>query len=399
MSLVIANFSVPNGTNPETYALTRAIQEVFTADLRFSLYFTFEEPESGKVFAFSTDQKKPDLKGWATTGAEVLICGDFITKRSGDHIGLRLYDLASSKPIATKSYPLGGNYRWTAHKMADDVIKLLTGEDGVSCTRIAFSQMLQPGRKELSVVDYDGHNWEHLSASGEVKLYPDWSPKGDRIAFCSYSGRSLNIYALDIASRRVTTVSNRKGLNTSPAYSPDGKLLAVSLTFEGNSDIYLMTSDGKNLRRLTTSPAIDISPTFSPSGREIAFVSDRTGTPQIYIMNIDGTDQRRLTFFGSYNTSPAWSPKGDLIAFAQRQPDGSNQICVINILGDAYYRLTSIGNNEDPVWSPDGLHLAFTSDRTGNWEIYTMDWNGANQTQITRTVGAQFPTWSPRLSR
>lgn len=399
MSLVIADFTVPKGTKPETTALIKAIQDVFTADLRFSLYFTFEEPESGKVYSFSTDQKKPDLKGWATTGAEVLICGDFVTKKGGTGIVLRLYDLASSKLIATKSYSLTGNYRWVAHKMADEVIKLLTGDDGVSCTRIAFSRNIGPGHKELAVVDYDGAGVEQLTSSGGLKLYPDWSPKGDRIAYCSYSERSLNIYCLDLNSRRVTTLSDRKGLNTTPAFSPDGKLVAVSLTYEGNSEIYLMDATGKNIRRLTNSPAIDISPTFSPNGREIAFVSDRTGTPQIYIMNIDGTDQRRLTFSGSYNTSPAWSPKGDLIAFVQRQPDGSNQICVTNILGDTYLRLTSAGNNEDPVWSPDGLHLAFASNRTGVWEIYTMDWNGANQRQITRTGGAQSPTWSPRLSR
>jgi len=399
MSLVIADFTIPKGTNPDTTALIKALQEVFTSDLRFSLYFTFEEPESGKVYNFSTDPKKPDLKGWATTGAEVLICGDFILKKGSASIGLRLYDLASSKLIAAKSYPLTGNYRWVAHKMADEVIKLLTGEDGVSCTRIAFSRTLGPSHKELAAIDYDGAALEQLTSSGGMKLYPDWSPKGDRIAYCSYSDRSLNIYSLDITSRRVTTISDRKGLNTTPAFSPDGKLLAVSLTFEGNPEIYLMSPDGKNIRRLTTSPAIDISPAFSPNGREIAFVSDRTGTPQIYIMNIDGTDQRRLTFSGSYNTSPAWSPKGDLIAFVQRQPDGSNQICVTNILGDTYLRLTSTGNNEDPVWSPDGLHLAFSSNRTGVWEIYTMDWNGANQRQITRTGGAQFPTWSPRLTR
>ncbi|MGQ9678224.1 MAG: Tol-Pal system beta propeller repeat protein TolB [bacterium] len=399
MSLVIANFTVSSSVKAETIALTQAIQELFTADLRFSRYFTFEEPESGKVYTFSTDQKKPDLKGWATTGAEVLICGDLIPKRNGAGIGLRLYDLASSRLIASKIYQLTGNYRWIAHKMADEVIKLLTGEDGVSCTRIAFSQKFQTGHKELVAVDYDGHNLEQLTSSGGMKLYPDWSPNGDQIAFCSYSDRSLNIYFLEVSSRRVTTIIDRKGLNTTPAFSPDGKLLAMSLTLDGNSDIYLMSSNGKNLRRLTSSPAIDISPSFSPSGREIAFVSDRTGTPQIYIINIDGTDERRLTFFGSYNTSPAWSPKGDLIAFVQRQPDGSNQICVTNILGDTYYRLTSSGNNEDPAWSPDGLHIAFVSNRTGTWEIYTMDWNGANQNQITRTGGAQSPTWSPRLNR
>ncbi len=399
LSLVIADFTTPAGTKPETVALVKNVQKVFTADLRYSLYFTFEEPDSGKTYNFSTDPKKPDLKGWATTGAQVLICGDYSARKGAGTITLRLYDLASSRLIATKNYPWQDNHRWLAHRMANEVIKLLTGEEGISCTRIAFSRRLGPDHKELAVVDYDGFGMEQLTSSGGLKLFPDWSPRGDRIAYCSYSSTSLNIYSFDLASRRVGTVSDRKGLNTTPAFSPDGKMIAASLTFEGNSEIYLLDLNGRIIRRLTNHPAIDISPTWSPNGREIAFVSDRTGTPQIYIINIDGTDLRRLTFSGSYNTSPVWSPKGDLIAFVQRQPDGSNQICVTNILGDTYIRLTSQGNNEEPTWSPDGLHLAFASNRTGAWEIWTMDWNGANQQQITRTGGAFSPTWSPRLAR
>jgi len=399
LALVVADITTPKGTNAETIALTRQIQEIFTKDLQFSLYFTFEEPESGKVYNFSTDPKKPDLKGWATTGAQVLVCADFVSRKGGSQLNLRLYDLGSSRLIASKNYILKPEYRWLAHLMADDVIKLLTGEDGVSCTRIAFSCSRGHGHKELAVVDYDGANYEQLTTSGGLKLFPDWSPDGNRIAFCSYGSSSLNCYYLDPNTRKVSPISERPGLNTAPAFSPDGKTIALSLSFEGNSEIYLADINGRNLRRLTDSRAIEISPTWSPNGKQLAFVSDRTGTPQIYCINADGTDLRRLTFAGPYNTSPAWSPKGDLIAFVQRQPDGSNQICLTNIFGDTYTRLTNEGNNEDPVWSPDGLHIAFASNRTGVWEIYTMDWNGSNQRQITNIGGAFSPTWSPRLHR
>ncbi len=417
LSLVIADFNPPKPAKLDSARLPlgvidlrrkeaeldtlaiilKEIQKVFTADLRFSLYFVIETPEPGKVYNFSTDPPKPDLKGWATTGAQVLICGDFVTKKGINQINLRLYDLVGSRLVATKSYSILGNYRWLAHRMADDVIKLLTGEEGVSCTRIAFSLRTGMQDKELAVVDYDGARLEQVTSSGGLKLFPAWSPNGERIVYCSYARGCLNIYGLDYKSCRSSIISGRKGLNTTPAISPDGKKIAASLSFEGNSEIYVMDINGDNLRRLTNHPKIDISPTWAPNGRQIAFVSDRTGTPQIYVVNVDGTDLRRLTYSGSYNTSPAWSPRGDLIAFVQRQPDGSNQICVTNILGDTYIRLTSQGNNEEPAWSPDGLHIAFQSDRTGTWEIWTMDWNGANQRRITYIGEALSPTWSPRL--
>ncbi len=397
LSLVLAGFSSPENTTPEVAEQLEQVQSVFEADLRFSLHFTFQEPESGIVFDYETGSRKVDLEGWASTGAEILICGGLVPQASGPTLELRLYDLNSSRRIAAKSYPFQKPWRWMAHGMADDVIELLTGEEGVSRTCIGFTRALGQGHKELAKVDYDGTGLVRITSSGGVKLFPDWSPTGSDIAYCAYGKRSLNICRCDIAGGNRMTVSERAGLNTTPAWSPDGRTIAAALSFEGSSDIYLMNAAGQKLRRLTRSGGIDISPSWSPSGRQLAFTSDRTGTPQVYIINADGTDLHRLTFEGSYNTSPSWSPRGDLIAFVQRQPGGSNQVCVTNLQGETYMRLTSRGNNEDPCWSADGLHLAFASNRTGIYEIYTMAWNGAGQTRITRTGGATSPTWSPVL--
>jgi Tol biopolymer transport system component len=54
------------------------------------------------------------------------------------------------------------------------------------------------------------------------------------------------------------------------------------------------------------------------------------------------------------------------------------------------------GVNLEPVWSPDGMKIAFTSYRDGNAEIYVMDNNGANQKNITNNPGNDTgPSWAP----
>ncbi|MFO7651487.1 MAG: Tol-Pal system beta propeller repeat protein TolB [bacterium] len=396
LDLVIAPFTTAQGGSR---ARADSLREIIADDLRFSLYFTFEEPEPGKSWTFAPGPDKPDYKGWSTTGAEVLLSGRVAARRSAQALEIGLHDIVAGRRIASKTYNIDGNLRWLGHRIADEIITQLTGEEGVSRTRIAFSLRLDKDSKELAWVDYDGHNVGRLTTTGGLKLYPDWSPDGGRIAYSAYGALSLNAYVMDIASRKVRALSERNGLNTTAAFSPDGRTVALSMSFEGQSELYVVDADGRNLRRVTSSRAIEISPSWSPNGRQLAFVSDRTGAPQVYVANVDGTDLRRLTFEGSYNTSPAWSPRGDLIAFVQRQPNGSNQVCITNLSGDTYTRLTSGRNNEDPCWSPDGLHLAFSSDRSGRYEIYTMDWNGTNVRRITNTAGAYSPAWSPRLTR
>lgn len=53
-------------------------------------------------------------------------------------------------------------------------------------------------------------------------------------------------------------------------------------------------------------------------------------------------------------------------------------------------------DNSAPVWSPDGTQVAFHSQRNDNWDIYLLDVESGDIRQLTtHEKGDLFPTWSP----
>ena len=67
----------------------------------------------------------------------------------------------------------------------------------------------------------------------------------------------------------------------------------------------------------------------------------------------------------------------------------------MNADGTGQQRLATQG--AQPGWSPDGQKIAFMSVRDGSWEIYTMNVDGSQQRNLTRTpVGNERSfVWSP----
>jgi TolB protein len=80
--------------------------------------------------------------------------------------------------------------------------------------------------------------------------------------------------------------------------------------------------------------------------------------------------------------------------------DGNDEIYSMNYDGSGITRLTN-NSSEDfsPSWSPDGLKIVFDSDRTGEYEIYIMNANGSNQQKITSMADSFSPRWSPDGTR
>ncbi len=212
---------------------------------------------------------------------------------------------------------------------------------------------------------------------------------------------------------QLTHVAGMNG-NHNPSWSPDGTKIAFSSdrdTPKGD-EIYLMDSqlgDTTAVTRLTTNgtptftPA-DIQPVFSPDGTTIAFSSNRVGNSfQIYVMDANpahitggnAANQRKLeaAASGGSDTSPNWSPDGRSLAFTSvRTGDFEVFKAIVSGTSAADFTATSVTNltnspstrDYGPQFSPDGTKIAFTRQPTVQQppNVYVMGSDGSNPTLV-----------------
>lgn len=193
-------------------------------------------------------------------------------------------------------------------------------------------------------------------------------------------------------------VTDQPGEECFPSLSPDGKSVAYASQKAGNWDIYLQRVGGRNPRNLTEGCLDDDSqPAFSPDGESIAFRSEREGGG-IYIMGATGESVRRLTDAGH---NPAWSPDGREIAYATElvlDPGTRNivsQLWAVSVFSGEK-RLISPGDAVQPNWSPNGQRIAFWRYTGGQRDLATISAQGGTAISVTDDTPMDWnPVWSP----
>ncbi len=293
-------------------------------------------------------------------------------------------------------------------------------------TRIAFMST-RSGNGEIYLMNPDGKRIRRLTKHLEYDSAPAWSPDGQKIAFSSFrdqhrfKGRGpilAEIYVMNPDGTNpinLTQAPERADLFSS--WSPDGKQIAFgSIIMKGPIwDIWVMGADGEDQRNLTNHGAKDRRPDWSPDRMRIAFESNREGgwefdfwgNMDVYVMNADGTNPINLTNHPALDGYPDWSPDGMQIAFeSNRDGDDNWEIYVMNADGTNPINLTNHpAEDRHPAWSPDGKRIAFESNRDGNWErnrndnweVFVMNPDGANPINLTNDNRAWDgrPTWEP----
>ncbi|MED5373082.1 MAG: Tol-Pal system beta propeller repeat protein TolB [Myxococcota bacterium] len=381
-------------------SVSDTVWEVVRRDLEMSGFFTVIDPNA-YIEPGSAGLREGEFQwsDWDVPGA-VVLAKTSLASVSADQVSAELwvYDVPGRERLGAKRFTANSsNARYVGHRIADEIILLVSGKPGIFTTRIAAVSKAS-GNKEIKLLDVDGHNIRSVTRNGSINLQPAWDSTGGKIAWTSYRSGNPDLYVADLANGTVRRVSSRSGVNIGAAFAPGQDLLALTLSSgaRGDTDIFgIRASDGKLVAQLTKAPGIDVSPSFSPDGSQIVFASERSGGLQLYVMPTSGGDARRITFQGNHNTDPSWSPDGQRIAFVGR--DGQFDVFTVRPDGSDMTRITQgEGSNEDPTWSPDSRYIAFSSTRSGGAHIWMSTADGRHQVQLTQSQGPwSNPAWSP----
>jgi Tol biopolymer transport system component len=169
--------------------------------------------------------------------------------------------------------------------------------------------------------------------------------------------------------------------STGAVWSPNGRLIAYECYEDGPhtssfefgiaeytkdaAEICVMDITGQNKTRLTHNNTADVSPVWSPDGRQIAFI----GSDGLYVINSDGTNLRHLVE-NRWIESASWSPDGRSLAFGECEPKQPGRFSLVDNDGKNLVTLTdepglisAYPMSVYPIWSPDGLRLAYVSSK------------------------------------
>ena len=209
---------------------------------------------------------------------------------------------------------------------------------------------------DIWIANSDGTNVRNVTNNGMGAVWPDISPDGTTIVFCTVW---YNLYTIKTDGTELTSI----GRGVHPRWSRDGTEVIYSnwgITYD--SDLFVMDIATGQSRQITDTPGkAEIVGEWSPDGRRILFLA---------VVNHNQPDENE-----------------DIWVMDE---DGSNLTNLIGLWG---------GTSGFPVWSPDGNYIAFMSNASGNADIWIMRSDGTNKQNVTNTDWSEISVaWGPVIA-
>jgi tricorn protease len=323
--------------------------------------FTGEYDGNPDVYVISSEGGEPKrltfhpgndmVLGWTPDGKDILFRSDRFSAPPGRYTKLFLVS------------PQGG----PAKPLQVPRASLTTfSPDGTKIAYLETSQEFRTWKRyrggwslPIAIFDLKKNSYEELPKTAGMDLFPMWH--GNSIYFISDRDGVMNLFSYDLGSKQTKKLTDYKEYDIKwPSLGPD------AIVYENGGLLYefnLASGKTHNLPIVVRSEDVETRPEFKSVAASI----------------------------GSYSLSPS---------AARALVEARGNIFTVPAEHGSVRALTSnhSGTHElNPAWSPDGKWIAYLSDKTGEFELYTRPQMGGEEMRITTDGGVYRygPAWSP----
>jgi eukaryotic-like serine/threonine-protein kinase len=187
-------------------------------------------------------------------------------------------------------------------------------------------------------------------------------------------------------------IALKPGIYGNIMLAPNGRAVASDTTDPAsqNTDIWTYDLEIQSAKRLTFDPAIDSLPIWSPNGTRMVFASNRGVTFDLYLKDTNGAqDEKSIPQDGPDRFPTDWSPDGKYVLYER----GADLwfVAIPELRATQFLKASSTLKNGR--FSPDGKWVAYSSNESGQWEIYVTSFPEAHGKWQVSNAGGDQPKW------
>jgi eukaryotic-like serine/threonine-protein kinase len=243
------------------------------------------------------------------------------------------------------------------------------------------------------------------SSGGLNAVMPALSPNGRLLAFSRVGGGFITAgYVMPVsdtlvASGKAKPIQQGEVSALTPEWLDDDQLLVA--TGGVQSALWKISVSGKRPLQSLVVPGVDVvEPAVHPGSRRLAYVS-KTNDVNIWTLALSGrarpgAETKQIIASTQSDVNPQMSPDGKRIAYSSNR-SGTYEIWIWAPGAPDSYQLTTqgAGTTGSPRWSPTGREVAFDSNLGGRSNVYVVSSEGGKPRKLTDSAGASLvPCWS-----